>query len=444
MGTGIRASRQLAARRPHRAARAAEVPAREEADGSASLIGYLNAPLIGLRPFVHGPLYAEAIEHYWRALERWDREPAFWIQRTLPGDFRNRIAREAGALSHVVDDPRDVSPRLRSERWAALCRQIEGWADLPARRCARVAALLHALGFYEVTRRLVPEPVRRLTGPDEVLMAYWQAAAGYMVGLPPEIRDYAGADMTAFERIASEGGAHPVMRLLAAIKLLVHEAKTSGRIAILARAAARAEGLLAGAVRAADPFFRHLYTSHFHRAVAMVAQAQARPARVARHMDRAERHARAMVPRTDAERVLARENLHPVLESRTKEAIWRGRPARALELARAVVAIDPYDPKSWLEVGEALALNGRPEEAAHAYAAAALLGPPGSVVGLHMAGVCLGEAGRSLPAYTFLLQSVVRDRSARSSIAHALAMEGPHPPFRPGADAWLRAAIRLD
>ena len=116
-----------------------------------------------------------------------------------------------------------------------------------------------------------------------------------------------------------------------------------------------------------------------------------------------------------------------------------------MKLARDVIAVDPYDPKSWVELGEALALNGRLEEAAEAYASASVLGPPGSTIGLHMAGVCSHRAGRSLLAYVFFLQSVARDAGTLSSISHALTLgRSTSLPFRPGIDAWLRHTITLD
>jgi tetratricopeptide (TPR) repeat protein len=424
--------------------RTAPLAGREGPEFPATLVGFLNAPLIGLLPFIRGPLYSQAIDHYWRSFERFDHEGLFWIQRTLPRQFRNRLAREARARSHVVEDPREVPVHLRSERWEALCRAIESWSDLPANRQVRLAGLLHALCFYGVTLRLTGHSSIRLTGPDDVLLAYWRASARYMADLPQHVSAYSIADMGDFEKIARDGRRHPVMQFLASIKLLVHEAKTRRRIGVLRAAAVRSEGLLAAAAKGPS-FLRHLYTSHFNRAVAMVSQAEAKPIEVTRHMELAERHARAMVPRSAAERVLRRENLHPVLESRVKEALWRGQHERAVQLAREVISIDPYDPKSWLELGEALALNDRMQEAAEAYASAAVLGPPGSVIGLHMAGVCSHRSGSPLMAYMFFLQSVGRDPSAQSSIAHALALErSVSLPFRQGTAAWLRSVIRLD
>ena len=66
-------------------------------------------------------------------------------------------------------------------------------------------------------------------------------------------------------------------------------------------------------------------------------------------MELAERHARGLQPRTEAQELLYLENLHPVLESRTKEALWLGDLELALERARAVVELDRYDSKTWVE-----------------------------------------------------------------------------------------------
>ena len=211
----------------------------EAPGGTKSLVGFLNAPLIGLQPFVRGPLYSQAIDCYWRSFTRFDREAPFWIQRTLPKQFRNIVAREARVSSHVVEDPREVPEHLRSERWTTLCRGIENWNDSPIGQQARLAALLHALCFYPLTLKLTSQRTMRLTDADGVLLAYWRASAAYMMDLPSRVSDYSFADMSDFEAIARDGRAHPTMQFLSSIKLLVHHAKIGGRSDVLRAAAAR-------------------------------------------------------------------------------------------------------------------------------------------------------------------------------------------------------------
>ena len=119
---------------------------------------------------------------------------------------------------------------------------------------------------------------------------------------------------------------------------------------------------------------------------------------VVQTMDLAERHARAMQPATAAQRILYRENLHALFESRTKEALWLGDRKQALARSLEVTEVDPYNSKAWVELGEVRHLRKELQEAAQAYTVAAILGPPADAVGRHMAGLCYRELGQDLLA----------------------------------------------
>jgi hypothetical protein len=146
----------------------------------------------------------------------------------------------------------------------------------------------------------------------------------------------------------------------------------------------RAERILEVVVAKAEVFTSNLLISRFYRD----------QAEVFRTMDLAERHALAMVLSDDAQNLLFLENLHPVMESRTKEAIWIGDLDLALSRALLVVELDPYDSREWLELGQVRLKRNEPSLAAEAYAMAAIIGPPASAVARHMAGRCLFSARR--------------------------------------------------
>jgi len=138
-----------------------------------------------------------------------------------------------------------------------------------------------------------------------------------------------------------------------------------------------------------------------------------------RQMDLAEQHARALKPKTSAQELLYLENLHPVMESRTKEALWLGDHDLALERALEVTQLDPYDSKAWVELGEVRRARKEWAPAAEAYAVAGMLGPPASAIGRHMAGLCFRELGQAtLAAYFFkeTLEIDPRGFSAREEI----------------------------
>jgi hypothetical protein len=131
-------------------------------------------------------------------------------------------------------------------------------------------------------------------------------------------------------------------------------------------------------------------------------------------MDLAERHARAMVAASDAQCLIRLENLYPVLESRTKEALWLGDLELALARAESLVDLDPYDSRAWLELGEVRLRRQEFALAAEAYATAATLGHPSRAVGLHMAGRCFDRLDQPLLAGFFFKASVEADAQAIS------------------------------
>jgi tetratricopeptide (TPR) repeat protein len=129
-------------------------------------------------------------------------------------------------------------------------------------------------------------------------------------------------------------------------------------------------------------------------------------------MDLAERHARAIVPTGEAQELLQRENLYPVLESRTKEALWLGDLDLALDYAQRLIELDPYDSRAWLELGQIRLERKEPAAAAEAYAVAATLGHPSGTVGRHMAGLCFRDLGQPLlAAFLFKLAIDVDPRA---------------------------------
>jgi tetratricopeptide (TPR) repeat protein len=164
---------------------------------------------------------------------------------------------------------------------------------------------------------------------------------------------------------------------------------------------ARVERILQATLNNSDDFTRALLLSRYHRAAAFVPQRRGDRADVVHMMDLAEHHALAMIPDGESQQLVYRENLHPVLESRTKEALWLGDFNLALARAHRVIDLDPYDAKAWLELGQVRLRRNECELAAEAYATAAMLGPPATAIGRHMAGLCFRDLDQPLLAAFF-------------------------------------------
>ena len=364
------------------------------AAASPGLAGWLLRPYIDIEPCVLGPLYARGIDEYWRAFAD-PSAPPFSLQRTLPPVFRTQLLTECGQPEFLVTDPRELPSRLRSGRWSSVCEALDHWPDLPVGRQRALVLLLHALCLYEPVLELIPDFDGRLPDgdPAAIDLIYWRASARYVLGAPSRISDYGAADMSVFEAIALDAPEVFPAGFNAAVKLVAHKAKTGAPVSELSRWRARLERALADALSGADGFTKDLLQSRFHRVVAFLPQRRRSRAEVVRAMDLAERHARRLKPRTRAQELIVLENLHPVMESRTKEALWLEKTSLARKRALEVTRLDPYDSKAWVELGQVHMVRKEWAQAAEAYVAAAMLGPPASALGRHMAGVCFRRCG---------------------------------------------------
>ena len=141
------------------------------------------------------------------------------------------------------------------------------------------------------------------------------------------------------------------------------------------------------------PFEKVMLESRFYRGVGFVPFMRGDKAGTVEDMARAEELARAVPASTPWEEFLKRENLHACLESRSKEAFGMREPQLGLDRTREFLALDPYDPKSHIELAEALSKQERFAEAAESYLRAARLGPLGTAIAYAMAGTCFSKAG---------------------------------------------------
>jgi tetratricopeptide (TPR) repeat protein len=356
------------------------------------------------------------------------------LQRTLPRLFRTAFLREADLLEYDGDDPRQISTPLRSARWTAMCEAVDVWPALDADSRCRLVLLLHALCFYSLISELLPRDsgASDPTGEEDAELGYWGASARYVLALPSRVVDYAAADLSEFAHIVAVAPDHEPAAFNAALKILTHKAKTGAPTEDLLEWRARAERIVHEVGAKTDAFTRMLLLSRFHRAAAFVPQRCGDRREVVRVMDVAEQHARALVPADAAQELLYLENLHPLLESRAKEALWLGDLDLALHRALGVIELDGYDSRAWLELGEVRRRRGEAALAAEASSVAATLGTPSSAIARHMAGLCFRNLGQPLLAAFFF-------RSALEVDPHAIS---PHEEIQALPDVPVLAALK--
>lgn len=358
-------------------------------------------PYLDLAPVDTGPLHVQSIEEGWRAFAA-DACPRFLPQRAMPPGFRLQLGEEAGT-PYAVNDPRQLPEHLRSERWQMLCDCLDNWNDLSRDRQCRLASLLHSMCLYPMLLQLIPQTDdgTHSNDADALHLTFWRASAAFMNKQLKKATSFQHEEMNAFRRIALSAPHAVPDGFNATAKIFVHMAKTRAPVEELTGWGNLFEKALQAATPSMDEFTAELYTSRFYRGIGFLPQRHGDKNEVIRVMDLAELHARRMKPVTPAQTVLYCENLHALLESRTKEALWLGDKDLAMHRALGVIEVDPFDAKGWAEVGEIRYLREEWREAGEAYAVAAMLGPPASAIGRYMLGACLRKL--DLPLVSALL-----------------------------------------
>ena len=370
---------------------------------------WLLRPYLDLGPFRDGPLHVRALEECWGAFVD-PTKPRVLVQRALPPAFRMQLSAEAGR-NYALSDPRHLPKELWTDRWYKLCAAVDAWSKLSSEQQCRLAALLHSMCLYELMLNLIPGVGfdARRAGAHALELAFWRDSAKFMRGLNIPTYNHADADLSVFEDIALNGQACAQTQFNATAVIFVHKAKNRAAVGDLAAWGKRFENALILAVAGMDSFTAELYTSRFHRGMGFLPQRRGDKDGVVRTMDLAEDHAHMMRPTTSVEELLFRENLHALMESRTKEALWLDDIDQALLRSQKVVEVDPYDSKAWVELGQVHHRRQEWPDAAQAYCVASMLGPPASAVGRHMAGVCFRELGQDLLASLFFRDTLEHD-----------------------------------
>lgn len=370
---------------------------------TASLLG----PYLDLRPVVHGSLQTQGLDCAYDQLAHPD-EPLVLLQTHPAASFRPLVVRELrlpGYAEHLAV-PADLDPALRTERWAAMVEAYDAYPGRPPAHQLRLLNLLDSLGLYEAIRRRAQPVTDEEIDSDASLAAIAarrvKAAAKVVPGDAT-----VDEDLRVLARLAASPAVGPEGRMAAAITLVVQHSKGRRRDPALARSWREVAEREFAQMRI-ESWNDLLVASTYWRSVSFVPFQEGDRATVVAELDRAEELARAAPADDEVQRVIRGQNLHPLLETRVKEAAWLGDEDLALERARELVAIDPLDPKVHLQLGERLLRRGDVAAAAATYADAAHLGAPYTPLAWHAAGRCLEELDRlddACEAYVLALRA---------------------------------------
>jgi|GEM_PF-2823552 len=325
-------------------------------------------------------------------------------QRIMPPAFKTNLVKESGLAAFDVAHPADLPVQLRTPAWERLCEWVAGFADadLPHRHLA--GRVLFRLGFRRLVLDLVPRrSVAGLRTPLEFVHQNWREIVEYAAAAgrkqPPPTASYEMVD-------------HPDcplhLKLIIAIRAVVFVGRETKSVEDAMSWRKRAQSMLEEVLDSDEytPFEKTMWHSRFYRGVSFAPFLAGDRAAVVADMDLSEELARAVPASDPRESFLKAENLHACLESRSKEAFALGDIALAHRRTEEFLALDPYDPKSHIELAESLLKQDRHREAGESYLRAARLGPLGTAIAYSMAGECFDRAGDTALAEDSFLQAL--------------------------------------
>lgn len=370
-----------------------------------SITSWIYRPYLDLGPLVpDSPHHLWGLEFGYKSLVEDCEYPR--IQSALNQSFRDALIHETGLSKYDVKSPTELALSLRTERWHRICDLIESFPSLSGHAQVRLSWLIGKLCFHDFLVELLPEQTdNQIHGSEEAAsLAYLRAYARYRLNLDRETYPYS---ISEFQRVALK--APPgIARIDAHYQVVAQNVKHANDSAAVEHWQSRHREAIESSREDLDEFTYLLLMSRFHRVGGFLPQMRRDEAGVIREMDLAEQFARSLPRDDEVHRIAADEMLYPVLESRTKEALWLNNLDLALERVRGLLELSPNDPRAWLHLGQVLLECDQIEEALEAYRKAARFAPPGREIALFMAGQCyeaLDDLVSACDAYISALHS---------------------------------------
>lgn len=373
----------------------------------------LSTPLTLSPLHCYGPLFAsrELIEE--RELPR--------IQATVMPSFRSELYKVAGMYSHCRYKVQNLEESMQTDEWRYLVDYIGNYQILSTKSKAVVLRLLCKLCMYDQVLCL-ENGFSQACATDQAIveMCYWVSVAKYALWLDGRHSDYS---INLFKEVREISKRPCLSRIDATYQMVVQSVKHQYDLQateywqdVHAKELDNIQG------EVSDFVFGQL-KSRFHRVGGFIPQMKEDKVAVASEMELAEKAARDLFKyqsssdeRLDVYQICAKEMLHPVLESRTKEALWLGDIEKAHSRVVEMTKISPTDSRAFLQLGEVLIEMEKYNEAIRAYQRAAIVAPPGGEVAHFMLAQLNKRNGDSTEAVNNLIKSISWDIEGVSSV----------------------------
>jgi tetratricopeptide (TPR) repeat protein len=338
------------------------------------------------------------------------------IQYNPAGTVRERILRELGERDYLCDDPSQVELPGRTPQWSRFVEWSEAFEDLKETDQKNVIVLSEALGLYRHVVRLGERGLKRLgpgskrTEPD---FGTWLSGRVVLARFKDTGADSAwGQLLENRSAVARSERAGPDLRLSAALLLVVAYSKARPGDPVKARYWREVAEDLYQRLCLDAHWTKLALASSYWRGISFVPFHGGMREEVTDELSRAEEYALAMPASSFVEDVTRRQQLHPLFETRIREAIWRGELDLARLRAEELIKVDPLEPKVYITAGDVALRCHEAERAASYYVQAAVLGPPYTVLARYKLGCVLRDSGDSAAALTAFAQALTAEPRA--------------------------------
>ncbi|MEV4017757.1 hypothetical protein AB0J35_45435 [Nonomuraea angiospora] len=295
--------------------------------------------------------------------------------QSRPGPaFRDRLTESPPLAGYALTDPAELPDHLRTEAWNRMCRLSASFDDLDVPDRVRLTGLLAGVGLYRHLATLSTGSAEEVAADPRLLLV--RARIAHARSVTDRTDATLHASIEALQNVLACGLLSAATRLGAATTLLVLHAQYRMRdLESVGRYRNAAHEL----TRRLDPdneWLDVLHLSTYWRAASFQPFLAGDRRRTREELDLAESLARRIPADTQEQRWIRDLNLHPLLETRAKAALWAGDADRAVAFATELRDHDPLDGKVHVQLGDVHVRRDEPRAALACYLMAAALGAP--------------------------------------------------------------------
>ncbi len=357
----------------------------------------LFCPYIDLsEPKDISPLHCYGVNYVFQELYRWIEIPR--IQAVIMPSFRSELINSLNLnfTYKTIDDL--LNSDINTKEWLLLKDYVNNFLSYDNLKKSKILRLLNKLCLYEITTELTDWIEFNNIWTDENLdEIYYQRILSSYINFV-DTWNYWNYNLDFFKQIAVYWVKWSLVRINSVYQMIIQNVKHNYDINEVEKWSNIYEKELLFIKWLVDDFTYIQLKCRYYRVTAFIPQMKWDKKWVVEIMDLSEKFARELFEfksndlfLNNSYKILAKEMLYPVLESRIQECLWLKDFARAEKYAKELVSISPTDARWHLHYWEILFTLNKFKEALHEYQKAILFSPPWIEVAYYMAWLCSKE-----------------------------------------------------